>query len=129
MPAVLKIDPQRRIVVTAFFGYVRGEDVLGQQKRILDDPHFQPAFADVVDLSSVSVAAIDDSVLKTLAGTKSIFDDGVPHVIVAPADLPHERALKYQEVARDSRRNLHVVRTLGEARELLEKLGYGISVG
>jgi hypothetical protein len=124
MPAVLKIDPQRRIVVSAFFGYVTGPDLLSQQSKILDDPHFQSNFADLTDLSLVSVADIDDGVLTKLAGTRSVFDSDVPHVIVAPADLPYEKAVKYRELARDSRRNLHVVRTLGEARELLAKLGY-----
>ena len=127
MPAVLKVDPQRRIVLTAFYGSVSGREVLRHQAIISTDPYFQPNFADVVDLSSVSVATIDDSVLTTLAATPSIFGPDAPHVIVAPADLPFEIALKYQDISRESRPNLHVVRTLAEARQLLHKLGFRLS--
>jgi hypothetical protein len=59
-----------------------------------------------------------------LAGTRSIFDAHVPHVIVAPGDMSHDLASKYRDLARQSRPNLHIVRTLDEARELLDKLGY-----
>ena len=125
MPAVLKIDPQRRIALSTFHGYVTGEDVLRHQSVIIADPAFRPGFADVVDLSSLSLADVDDSVLRTLAGTQSIFEAGVPHVIIAPADLPYEMALKYRELAQKSRPNLHVVRSLLEAKELLDNLGFG----
>ncbi len=115
MPAVLKVDPQRRIVFSTFHGDVSGEDILRHGKVILADPHFQSNFADVVDFSSISIANVDDTALKTLAGTQSIFERGVPHVIIAPADLPYEMAVKYRDIAQKSRPNLHVVRTVAEA--------------
>ncbi len=124
MPAVLKIDPQRRIVLTTFHGHVTGEDLVRQQAVILADPRFETSFADVVDFSSVSVAAIDESALTSLAGTSSIFGPNVPHVIVAPADLQYELAVKYRVLTQKSRPNLHVVRTLAEAQQLLDGLGY-----
>jgi hypothetical protein len=124
MPAVLKIDPQRRVAVSTFYGHVTGKDVLRHQAVIVADPHFHPSFADVVDFSSVSAAAVKDTILKSLAGTRSVFHPDVPHVIIAPADLRYELALKYRDLAQQSRPNLHVVRTLAEARELLERLGY-----
>ena len=124
MPATLKVDPQRRTVLSVFYGQVTSMDVLLHQSVILADPHFQPNYADVTDFSSVSMTVVDDSVLTTLAASRSIFDGDAPHVIIAPADLPYETALKYRELARQSRPHLHVVRTMGEARELLDKLGY-----
>lgn len=124
MPAVLKIDPQRRIALSTFHGYVTGADVLRHRSVILADPYFEPSFADVVDLSGISFADVDESVLKTLAGAGSVFAPETPHVIIAPGDLPHEIALKYRDLAQHSRPNLHVVRSLAEARELLHKLGY-----
>ncbi len=124
MPAVLKVDPQRRIVLSTFHGHVTSEDVLRHQGLVLADPHFQSNFADVVDLSAISVAEVDNAALKTLAGTRSIFEPHVPHVIIAPADLPYEMAVQYRQLAQTSRPNLHVVRTPAEARELLDRLGY-----
>jgi hypothetical protein len=124
MPAVLKVDPRRRIVLSGFYGNVTAQDILRHQAVILADPHFRPDFADVVDLSSASGAFVDESALAALAGTKSIFDPDVPHVIVVLADLMWEVAVKYRDLVRETRPNLHVVRTLTEARELLDKLGY-----
>ncbi len=124
MPAVLKVDPQRRIVLSTFHGHVTSEDMLRQQEVIQTDPHFQSNFADVVDLSSMSVPDVDEAALRSLAGSRSIFDPGVPHVVIAPADVPYEMALKFRDLARKSRPNLHVVRTLADAQEILEKLGY-----
>lgn len=124
MPAVLKVDPRRRIVLSGFYGYITSQDVLLQQARILGDPHFRPDFADVVDLSSAAGASLDPGALAGLAGSKSIFEPTVPHVIVVSEDSLYEIAVKYRDLTRDSRPNLHVVRTLAEARELLDKLGY-----
>jgi hypothetical protein len=124
MPIVLKIDPQRRIVSSTFHGRVTSEELLRHRRTIIADPHFQKNFADVVDLSAVSIMAVNDAAMGTLAAGRSAFDDGVPHIIIAPVDLPHELAVKYRDLARQSRPNLHVVRTVVEARELLESLGY-----
>ena len=124
MPAVLKIDPQRRIVSSTFHGQVTSDEIVLHQRTITADAHFQPDFADVVDLSAVSIVAVNDSVLGTLAAGPSVFNDGVPHVIIAPLDLPHELALRYRDLAQKTRSNLHVVRTLAEAQDLLEHLGY-----
>ena len=124
MPAVLKIDPQRRIVVTSYHSRVTGEDIVRQQSVILADPHFEPNFADVADFSMVRFAEVSESALRTLAGTRSIFEPGVPHVIIAADDQLYELGLKFRELAETSRPNLHVVRTLGEARRLLDTLGY-----
>ncbi len=127
MPATLKVDPQRRTVLSVFHGRVTGDDIVKHQNVIAADPHFQANFADIVDFSAVSVTEIDDKALGTLAGKHSIFDDGVPHVIVAPANLPFAAAMKYRDLSRQSRPNLHVVRTLGEARQLLDQLGYRLT--
>jgi hypothetical protein len=124
MPIVLKIDPQRRIVSSTFHGQVTSEELLRHRRTITADPHFQADFADVVDLSAVSIVAVNDFTLGTLAADRSVFDDGVPHIIIAPVDLPHELALKYRDLAKQTRPNLHVVRTIAEAQKLLESLGY-----
>ena len=124
MPAVLKIDPQRRIVSSTFHGQVTSEEVLLHQRAITADPYFQPDFADVVDLSAVASLTVNDSALGALAGGRSVFNEDAPHVIIAPVDLPYKTAIKYRDLARQTRKNLHVVRTLAEAQDLLESLGY-----
>ena len=122
MPAVLKIDRRRRIVSSTFLGLLTAEELLRHQQAIIADPDFQPIFADFVDLSAVT--DIDEKAVHMLAGSKSVFDPAAPHVVIVPAELPHAKALQYRHMVRVSRPNLHVVRTLPEARALLHGLGY-----
>lgn len=124
MPAVLKIDPRRRIVSTTFHGPVTSGEFLQHRQTILAHPRFRKDFADVIDLSAVSINEVDESAMRALAGGPSIFSAESPHVIIAPADLSHELAIKYRDLSRQSRPNLHVVRTQAEAKELLQSLGY-----
>ena len=56
MPVVLKIDPQRRVVHSAFYGKVTDAEFLGHHKRIASDPDFNSQFADIVDFSDVTDA-------------------------------------------------------------------------
>ncbi len=124
MPAVLKIDARRRIVSTTFHGQVTTEELVRHGETILANARFRNDFADLIDLSSVSITAINEDALRALATGPSIFGPDVPHVIIAPTDLPHELAMKYRDLSRQTRPNLHVVRTLQEARDLLARLGY-----
>ena len=128
MPAVLKIDPQRGVVCSTFHGRVTGEQLLEHRARILADPHFNPNFAEIVDFSAALLASIPDETLAALAGSKSLFSDSVPHVIVAPAEMPFALAEKYREFAKGSGRSLFVVRSLAEAYEVLRQHGYSADV-
>lgn len=82
-----------------------------------------------MDFSDVSVAVMDESVLKILADRRSLFDSDAPHVIITPADLGHELATKYRSLALRTRPNLHLVRSMAEARELLASLGCHSDMG
>ena len=124
MPAVLKIDRQRRVVSSTFYGSIRGEDLLAHRATIQADRDFDPSFAEIVDFSGVNIVEVADSALSALAGTPSLFNPDVPHIIVTPAGLPRSLALKYQEVVRETRPQFYVVETLDEARDILRKLGY-----
>lgn len=126
VPAVLKIDRQRRIVSSTFYGEVAGNDLLQHRERIKADHDFDPSFAEVVDFSGVSIVSVSESALSELAGSGSLFAKHVPHVVITPADLPMNLALKYRNIARETRPNFYMVRTLGEAQELLRGLGYGL---
>ena len=126
MPAVLKIDRQRRIVSSTFFGEVSGKDLLEHRERIKSDPEFDPSFAEIADFSSVKMLSVSESALMTLAKIDSLFNKDVPHLLVSPADLPMTLALQYRDIVRESRPNIFVVRTLQEAQQMLHDLGYGL---
>ncbi len=124
MPVILKIDPRRRIVCSTFHGEVTDDELLLHPSTIAADPDFSPEYADIVDLSELKIPKVSGQALSKLAGNKSLFRASVPHVIVAPTDVPFEMATHYQEMARESRPNLFVVRTLAEAYEVLRQRGY-----
>ena len=119
MPAVLKIDRRRRLVSSSFYGEVTSSDLLTHAQSIRSDTEFDPAFDELVDFSAVKQTQISEATLAALAGSKSLYSDSSLHVIVAPEDMPHELATRYQVMARATRPNLYVVRNLAEAYELL----------
>ncbi|HTK94668.1 MAG TPA: hypothetical protein VL382_03445 [Terriglobales bacterium] len=123
--AVIKIDPQRRIVTSTFFGPVTDATLLRHGASIAAEPNFNPTYAEIVDFTNAGVDAISEATLAALSQTKSLYDLGVPHVVVATSQAMIAIASKYQQVARDSRPNLFIVGTLAEAYELLAAQGYG----
>jgi hypothetical protein len=119
MPVVLKIDPQRQVVYSAFYGKLSEEEVVGHGRLIAADPDFKPHFSEIVDFSAVTEADISDATLGALAANPSLYDDSVLHIVVAPADSLFKIASKYKQLSRTSRPNLFVVRTRAEAYQLL----------
>jgi hypothetical protein len=119
MPVVLKIDPQRKVVHSAFYGRITDAELLGHHKRIAADPDFNSQFADIVDFSDVTDPAITDSAIAALAANPSLFSSSAVHIVIAPAAVVFRLGAKFKELARMSRPNFHVVRTRAEAYRLL----------
>ena|SRR5215467_2903229 len=120
MPVVLKIDSRRRVVYSSFYGRVTDKELLGHRSTIASDPGFKRDYNEIVDLTAVTDPAISDSTLAALAGSESLYDDSVAHIIVASAEFAVQLADKFKTLARGKRRNLFVVRTPAEAYKLLD---------
>jgi hypothetical protein len=119
MPVVLKIDPHRKVVYSAFYGEVTDAELLNHGKAISADPDFNPDFSEIVDFSSTTNAAISEKALAALAANPSLFSSTVVHVVVAPDEALFQLVTKYKDFAQSSRPNLFVVRTRPEAYRLL----------
>ena len=119
MPVVLKIDPQRRVVHSAFYGKVTDAEFLGHHKRIASDPDFNSQFADIVDFSDVTDPAITESAMAALAANPSLFSSTAIHIVIAPEAVMFRMGAKFKEIAKSSRPNFYVVRTREEAYKLL----------
>ncbi len=119
MPVVLKIDPQRKVVYSTFYGEITDAEVLGHGKAIGSDPDFNPEFSEIVDFTSVTSAAVSESTLAALAANPSLFKSSVVHIVVAPNEALFQLVSKYKDFAQSSRPNLFVVRTRAEAYRLL----------
>src|SRR6478672_9363034 len=119
MPVVLKIDPHRRVVHSAFYGKITDAELLGHGKRIASDPDFNPQFADIVDFSDVTDPAITETAIAALAANPTLFSSSAIHIVVAPDGVMFQLGSKFKELAQVSRPNFHVVRTRAEAYQLL----------
>jgi hypothetical protein len=119
MPVVLKIDPQRKVVHSAFYGRITDAELLGHHKRIAADPDFNSQFADIVDFSDVTDPAITESAIAALAANPSLFSSSAVHIVIAPASVVFRLGARFKELVRSSRPNFHVVKTRAEAYRLL----------
>ncbi len=119
MPVVLKIDPQRQVVYSAFYGNLTAEEMVGHRAVIAADPDFKSYFNEVVDFTAVTEADVPEAALRAMASSPSLYEDSVVHIVVAPTDPLFQIASKYRDLAQTSRPNLFVVRTRAEAYELL----------
>jgi hypothetical protein len=119
MSVVLKIDPHRQVVYSAFYGKLSEEEMLGHRAAIAADPDFRPHFSEIVDLSAVTQAEISDGALGAMAANPSLYDASVLHIVVAPEDWLFQIASKYRDLTQESRPKLFVVRTRAEAYQLL----------
>src|SRR5258708_5556192 len=119
MPVVLKIDPHRRVVHSAFYGKITDAELLGHRQRIASDPDFNPEFADIVDFSDVTDPAITESAIAALAANPSLFSSSAVHIVIAPAAVVFRLGTKFKDLAQSSRSNFYVVKTRAEAYQLL----------
>jgi len=119
MPVVLKIDPHRKVVHSAFYGKITDAELLGHRTRIASDPDFNPQFADIVDFSDVTDPTVTENAIAALAANPSLFSSSAIHIVIAPAAVMFRLGGKFKELARSSRPNFHVVKTRAEAYKLL----------
>jgi hypothetical protein len=120
MPVVLKIDPQRRVVYSTFYGTITDAELLRHGQTIAADPDFDPEFNEIVDFSGVSMPNISERTLTALADNPSLYGEASLHIIVAPEQLSLELVHKFVAIAQGKRRNLFVVRSRADAYKLLE---------
>jgi hypothetical protein len=119
MPVVLKIDPQRKVVHSTFYGKITDAELLGHRTRIASDPDFNPQFADIVDFSDVTDAAITENSITVQAANPSLFSSSATHIVIAPAAVMFRLGAKFKELAQSSRPNFYVVKTRIEAYKIL----------
>ncbi len=119
MPAVVKIDRQRRLVCSTFYGELTDEELLRHHATIAADPLFDPNFSEIADFSAVSKVTVSEAAMAALARRQSLYGASATHVVVAPQEIAFQLAGQYRAMAQETRPNLVVVRTLAEAYQRL----------
>ena len=119
MPVILKINPQKRVVQSTFFGVVTDQELLNHTQTIASHPDFRAEFNEIVDLTMVTDLQVSPAAMQELAGRASVFQPAAKHVIVAPKDFSFEKAEQFKRMAEKNRPTLRVARTAAEAYEIL----------
>lgn len=119
MPVVLKVNPQKKVVHSTFFGLVTDQEILEHSQTIRTHPDFKRDYAEIVDLTMVTEMRVTRAALQKLAEDPSVFEPSVRHAIVAPKDFAFQEAKAFASFPSANRRNLKVVRTAAEAYEFL----------
>jgi hypothetical protein len=109
------IDPQRRLVVSEAAGIVTAEDFLEHGKRLAEDPAFDPAFDQILDLRNARQVEVPTAALKGMASLR-LFGPGSRRAIVAPRDLTFGLARMYESLRADAPESMKTFRTIEEAR-------------
>jgi len=120
MPYQIVYDPTNRILRARFEGRVTEDELrevyrLGQVQAARIDPH-----AGITDFSDVTTLAFSPETIYKLATSTPIMRDP-SRLVVFVASTPHifGMARMFEILGGETRPNLHVVRTLEEAYELL----------
>jgi len=119
MPVVLKIDPRRQVVYSAFYGKITDAEVLDHRSHIATDPDFKPHFNEIVDFSAVTEADVSERTVAALAANPSLYAPSALHIVVVPSDPVMQLVSRFRELATPTRPNLFIVRTRAEAYSLL----------
>ena len=120
MPVVLKIDRQRKVVYSSFYGKITDKELLSHRERIAAEPEFNSGFDEIADFTGVVQADISEAVLAAIANSPSLYSEKSLHIIVAPEALSFQFANKFKVIAEGKRRNLFVVRSRADAYKLLD---------
>ena len=94
---------------TMFEMYSEAEEVMASR----------PPCRGIDDFSEVTRFEVSAETLRTLASMPSILGPESLHVIIAPTNQVYGMARMYEILSEQSRPNLHVVRTVQEAKVLL----------
>ena len=120
MPYQIDFDSRNRILRACFKGHVTDDDLkegyrFGQENVTRFDP-----LSGITDFSGVTTVAFSAQTMRDLARKKPIMPDpSRPVVFVAPSPDLFGMARMFELKGAEARPNLHVVRTTGEAYQVL----------
>jgi hypothetical protein len=115
VPVSLKIDKERKLVLTTGSGRLTKEEVLAHQEQILKHPDFDPAFSQLADFARLTNTDINMGDLQTFAH-RDVFSIHSRRAIIVKSDLAFGFAKifeLYRQVA--GARGIRVFRTHHEA--------------
>ena len=125
MSVQLTIDVNQRLVIARVCGEINDADILGLAPLARSHPDFDPSFSIIWDFGGVTSGIISTSAMQELSRRESILSPTSMHVVIAPQDHIFGLFRMAQVLAEQTKPNVEVVRTIGEAWKYigLEKTG------
>ena len=118
MPVTVRVDRNKKLVVTTYIGQVTNEDVARQIAEIERNAPYDGEYRVVTDFTQVTHFDISSDQIRLVAESKSPLEKA-RRVMVAPSDVAYGTSRMFQMLAGHTRPNISVVRSLDEAYEVL----------
>lgn len=120
MPITYSIDPGARLVQTKATGRVTLEDVLSHSHLLKSDPHFNPHYCNLIDLTGFTGTDLNQDAMKAFAQgfQGEVFAPDARRAVVAPSAAAFELSTRFQALRSDNE-NFQVFHTLDEAMHWL----------
>ncbi len=118
MPVSYRIDRERRIVFTEASGVLTDSDVIEFQRRLRDDPEFEPDFRQLADCRAIEEVGMTSQGVGE-ASSRSPFSQGSLRAIVVSSDVAFGMARMFENLRHEARDEIRVFREAEEARRWL----------
>jgi len=114
VPFIYKIDKEHRVVLSTGSGALTLDDFLTHQRRLLEDPDFDPSYSQLADFTQVTQLSPVPGGVERIA-QKDVFSATSRRAIVVKNDLQYGFARMFQ-IHRDlSGERIRVFRSIDEA--------------
>jgi hypothetical protein len=118
MSVTYRIDAAGGIVFTEVHGRVNGDDLLEYQRRLGENPAFEPSYRHLVDLSDLDGADVSVTAMRRLVEGHP-FQKGAPHAFVVISNLASVLIRMFRIFASESTDSLQTFPDVVKAREWL----------
>lgn len=118
-PYVMDFAPEKRILRVSFDGSMTDAIMIEAFQRVRQFVRTQGGCCAIADFTEASMANVSGELIRGLAKQPALIPDQYVRVVVGRQDSAYGLARMYQIIGGESRSNLHVVRTLQEAYDLL----------
>ena len=118
MPASYTIDPERKLVLSRFWGAPTEDEILDHGRRLRADPSFRPDFRQLLDISEMNEIKISPQMVRQ-AARDQFFSPGVRRALVAHSDAAFGMARMYAIASEAEGQTIEVFREFDAAKAWL----------
>jgi hypothetical protein len=119
MKFVIEFDAGRKLNRGTFHGPINDQIMLAWYERCKQLVRKYGTQAAIVDFSDVPTFDVSPETVRHMASMAPILSDPHPRCVVAPSDFLYGMMRMFQMLSRQGRHDLHIVRTMTEAYEVL----------